>query len=166
MAEEKVVTWADIPGFDNYEVSTEGHVRDKRTGVLRKEYENDDKYLMVWLENGLTKKKFRVHILVARVFIPNPEGKPEVNHKNLNRQDNRVENLEWTTHKENMEHSFKSNKSRNSNKAKKVKCVETGKVFESYREAATSIGVTKDQISRAVKNKRKAGGYTWEDVED
>ncbi len=74
---------------------------------LRKTYVSNSGYPQVLLQNGTLKvkpKAFYVHRLVAAAYIPNPNNLPEVNHKNRNKQDNRVKNLEWVTRKENSDH--------------------------------------------------------------
>lgn len=111
------------------------------------------------------KKRAYIHRLVATAFIPNPENKRDVNHKNGNTKDNRLENLEWTTHRENTIHGrdvlglFK-----NKDKAKKVLCVELNKTFDSMCEACRFLGDYKQKgggIGFAIKNNCKAMGFHW-----
>lgn len=98
-----------IKGFkDRYEVSNLGNVRSLLTGNLMKLGVTPFGYLRVNLRyaNCRKYKSFFVHRLVASAFIPNPRGCKEVNHKDSNRQNNKVTNLEWCTRKENVKHSF------------------------------------------------------------
>lgn len=95
--------WRDIEGFDGvYQISSMGRVRSLKFGKERiLKLNNSNGYLYVFLRKNGKPKNLTIHRLVATYFIPNPENKPEVNHKNCKRDDNRVENLEWCTRKEN-----------------------------------------------------------------
>lgn len=91
-----------IPGFNGYEISTWGRVY--KNGKQVKPEVHCKGYLRVDLFNAAGRKHYKVHRLVAEAFIPNPDGKPQVNHKDGNNQNNSVTNLEWVTDEENKEH--------------------------------------------------------------
>jgi len=83
-----------------YEVSDFGNVRNCKTGYIFKGYDCDG-YLKVGFCKDKKRKHFRIHRLVAEAFIPNPENKPEVEHRDCNRKNNHFTNLRWATRSEN-----------------------------------------------------------------
>lgn len=96
--------WKPIEGFPKYRVSNYGRLKNTKGQILHP-YTNHKGYLKIGLigNDGKDHKK-RVHRLVAEAFIPNTNNYPEVNHKNLNKRDNEVTNLEWVTGEENRKH--------------------------------------------------------------
>lgn len=105
-------TWKDILRYEGlYQVSSLGRVRSNYSngrkksmdGIL-KQRDNCYGYLNVHLYKNSKRKAFLVHRIVAESFIPNPEVKNQVNHKNGNKTDNQVENLEWVDQSENQKH--------------------------------------------------------------
>lgn len=93
-----------IPGFPSYLVTRDGRVFSKN-GQEKKPSQNYKGYLVVSLRNKGKQYLRRVHRLVALAYIPNPENKPDINHKDGNKQNNQVENLEWVTNSENHRHA-------------------------------------------------------------
>lgn len=96
-------TWKDIVGYEGiYQVSTLGNVRNiKRGNMLKGRLDMYGYYRVILYKKGLRYKSFQIHRLVAMAFIHNPNNKPQVDHVNTIRVDNRVENLRWVTYKEN-----------------------------------------------------------------
>ena len=105
----KNVVWRDIPDYEGlYQINNVGQIMSLRTGQLRQDVQSGHGYRAVQLsDQSHTKKRFYVHRLVAITFLGAPSAKEYVvNHKNLNKKDNRVENLEWTTNEGNMHHAY------------------------------------------------------------
>ena len=108
----KPEAWAPVHGYEGlYEVSSYGRIKSisgPNAGNLRTLQKDTKGYAFLMLyAAGMKPKNARVHQLVAKAFIPNPDGKPQVNHKDGIRDRNIVTNLEWSTNSENNLHSFR-----------------------------------------------------------
>lgn len=155
--------WKDIPDYEGiYEVSNEGKVRTKegkttqsilhgeRTwkSIVLKEKNPNGRDVRVSLYRDKVEKQWLVHRLVAKAFIPNPENKPCVNHKDGNPRNNNVNNLEWSTHEENQNHAF-DNDLVNTNTRMFLRNKDTGdlKEFRSMAKASEFLGWNTGYVS-------------------
>jgi hypothetical protein len=91
----------DIDGYDKYDVSNYGHVRNKTTGLILKPSDNGNGYHQVILYKNGKRKNHSVHRLVLIAFVPNPDNKPMCDHIDRNRTNNCLYNLRWSTSSEN-----------------------------------------------------------------
>lgn len=139
--------WKDIPGDTLYQASTTGFVRNKKTGRIRIGVPDKDGYLRIHLHTDANTQM--VHRIIAKTFIPNPENRPHVNHKNGIKTDNNVENLEWVTVTENNRHAIATGLKK---AGRPVRIIETGETFKSISQCAKAIGA-KDQNVQAVASK-------------
>lgn len=180
--------WKEIDGFGGrYKVSSHGRVASNWGGWDMKTPSIQNGYYFVDLYFKPIKKKVSIHRLVAMAFIPNPEGKPQVNHKDSNKLNNNVENLEWVTARENALHAthvIKTNhppkmmgyklseetiakrrefyKTHPANCAKAVRCVQTGEEFSSLRKATERFNISKRGMYLAMRYNRPIKGLTFE----
>lgn len=148
--------------FPNYTISEDGEIRNSKGKIIKGEISNTG-YRRVSLSNNDVKhKKMSVHRLVAETYIPNPHNYPEVNHKNENKLDNRVSNLEWCSTLDNLNHSRVIEKASVA-KFRKVKCVTTGKIYNSIKEASDELGLYHSNIVACCNGRRATcGGLEWE----
>ena len=103
-----------------------------------------------------------MHILVAKAFCDGYKENYVVNHIDEDKFNNKANNLEWVNRKDNSLHSSYKWSGKNNYSARKVKCVETGEVFDTLIEASAKLGVNSPNIIRSIKRGIKCGGYHWE----
>ena len=149
--------WKRIKGYERYSISSEGEIMNPQ-GKLMKPFPVGAGYLQVSLWKDCKRKKFYVHRLVAEAFCENPCSYKEVNHKDGNKKNNCIENLEWCTRAENLNHSYYTLQ----NHVKAVKCLDTGAVYPSIKEAARQTGLNHTAISMCCDGRRKkTHGFHW-----
>lgn len=153
-------TWKEIPGAPGAMVSDLGHIA--IGGVVIEPQADSEGYLRCTVAPYY---RDRVHRFVALAFIQNPEGKPQVNHMNGNKSDNRAVNLEWVTVKENaVDASRKGLLSTERKKNIPIVAIGNGKIahFTSLKQAGLVLQIDPKNISKCLSGKRMtAGGYKF-----
>lgn len=158
--------WIDIEGFEGlYQVSNLGRVKRVTTGRILKGGKDKDGYLQVTLCKNSTKSTKKIHRLVAQTFVSNSENKPEINHIDEDKANNRVNNLEWSTRKENNNHGTHNERSSRTQSIPIIATnIKTGESQEFYgtNECARQLGLQASHITEVLKCKiRQTGGYTF-----
>lgn len=176
--------WKDIEGYEGlYQVSNLGRVKrimfiNNKTikpsnKVLSCNKKDKSGYVCVTLWKDGTRKYDRMHRIVAKTFIPNIDNKPVINHKDGNKANNCVENLEWVTYKENTHHALKTGLFKNTHRSKKViqydKNMKPIKQYSSTKEVERRLGYDASSIRDCCtgrKHHKTAYGYIWKYKED
>lgn len=166
--------WKDIKGYEGlYQVSNFGRIKSlpkKRNSkftekeIILKLFENTSGYIQTNLWKNKKGKNFLVHKLVAEAFISNNYNFPYINHKDENKQNNRVDNLEWCTAKYNSNYG-----TRNSRLSSPVICIELNKTYNSIKEASKDLNIQQAHISGCCAKRKHyitAGGYHWQYVKE
>ena len=172
--------WVDVKGYEGYyQVSNKGQVRSldrivtgshgkpvKVPGCVLKGEISKGYKRVNFIKEGIA-KHFQVHRLVALNFLPNPENHPVINHKDEDKLNNRLDNLEWCTYEYNNNYGSCLAK-RGASRSRPVRSIdpetgETVKEYSSFTEAAKDVGGSHGNISTCCKKRRwKAYGYRWE----
>ena len=174
--------WKPVVGYEGiYEVSSLGRVKSCERTIIRsngREINFPDKimkpsinhkgYLIIDLRKNGNRQGGFIHRLVGKAFIDNPLNKERINHKNGDKTDNRVQNLEWVTNQENMAHAYKflgrTNKAASESRKRIVEQLNGDgsivNIFESIKEAFDKTGINNiSAVCRGIK--QNAGGYKW-----
>lgn len=154
--------WKEIKGHEGaYLISSNGKVFNQRTGKYLKPTKGSNGYYHVTLCYG-EKEDCMIHRLVAEVFLPNADNLPHVNHKDENKLNNSVENLEWCTPKYNVNYG-KGALQRNSPVIQFDMAGNVVKHWNSIKEASENLSIKYQGISRVCRKQRKScGGFLWE----
>lgn len=169
---EWIVEWRDTYIYgEQYQVSNNGMVRNKKTGHLLTPQEDKKGYLRVRLSLHDKKATAKLHRLVATAFLDNPDNKPQVNHKDTNKKNNCVGNLEWVTNGENQLHAYQTGLNYVTGRAGRKKrpvCKinllngEIIKEYSSLAEAGIKNDIKSSNICKVLSGERKScGGFGW-----
>ena len=161
----EVETFVKIDGFEKYEVSNLGKIRNIKSGKILKPQLDRDGYLRLCLYENNKRKNLFLHRIIATTFIDNPEGKPCVNHIDENKLNNDLRNLEWCSVRENMIHGTRTKRVAEKLSQKVIQLDLNDNVlneFESMVQAERETGIPNGSISRCCNGKLKsAGGFKW-----
>lgn len=172
--------WKEVADFpEKYEISSLGRIKNKITNYIYKNTNKNGDYFRFCLYDKNKKRTCLIHREVAKAFIPNPNNLPCVNHKDLNKQNNNVENLEWCTVAYNTKHAIfngvdvmKGFNGYNKNKFFKKygnlyqydKNMQLVNIYENLNDAYEKTGICKRNILQCINHqegRKQAGGYIW-----
>lgn len=172
--------WKPVKNYEGlYEVSNLGNVRSVDRvvvysngrkhflkGQILKPVKNQDGYLFLWLFKDSKRKTFKVHRIIMNTFVPNPSNLPQINHKDEDKTNNCVENLEWCDSKYNINYGTRIQRvTEKCSKAVLQIDKEKDVIISEYpstQEAARKLKICQSNISACCKGKREtAGGFKW-----
>lgn len=147
----------DIKDYENYQISKDGKVYNKIKQIFMKPNLSKYGYYRVGLTNANGKKIISIHRLVAKAYLPNTLNKPQVNHINGIKSDNRLENLEWATREENMQHAYSNGLMKGFYEAsnKIVINLNNGVFYDCVTDASNSINMKYSTLRSMLQGHRK-----------
>ncbi len=154
----------EIVGFEDYYIDKEGRIFNKELRELKGKWVDNTGYYQIVLRKNKKRKYVRIHRLVALTFIPNPNNLPQINHKDGNKLNNNVDNLEWCTNSENTQHGYDSNLYHSKRRKIGVKAIHKKTkevfIFSSIRECSEKLSLNRKTIS-AILFDNKTNNYDY-----
>lgn len=161
--------WEKIEGFDNYLISNYGNVKSIKNNIILKKSINKYGYIVYCLRKKNKGFVLYAHRLVAKTFISNPNNLPQVNHKDENKLNNRVDNLEWCTNIYNSNYGTRGKRIAKKlsialkKPIKQIKNNKVIKIWDSAKDVEEKTNIKRSNICKCLKGFRKsAGGFNWE----
>ena len=156
-----------IKGFDNYYINTDGEIYSIASNKIIKEVISNSGYSQVCLWKNGKKKNFLVHRLVALTFLPNIQNLPEVNHKDFNKQNNKLINLEWCSRQYNLDYSLNAGRYKFDFSKRKINQYDLKgnliRQWQSILEASKTLNICSSHITKCCKGKlNKAKDFVWQ----
>lgn len=155
----------DIKNYENYEVSNFGRVKNKKTGRILKLEKTRDGYIRVNLCKGGIQRHALLHRLVSLAFLPNPQNLPQINHKDEDKTNNTVDNLEWCTCEYNNNYGTRNERQAEKKSKPVLQYDLLGNLIRewpSIMKVERELGISQGNISSCCSgNRSSAGGYLW-----
>lgn len=161
--------WKTIPfGDNNYQISNLGRVKNTLSNIILKQSIAGRGYLKVALYSRGHGKQHYIHRLLAEAYLENHNSEPTVNHKDGDKTNNVLSNLEWLSYSENNKHAFLKGLKSNKSNSRPVECLKEGVViarFASTREGARKMGCFQSNIRKVLDGEyTQTAGYFWRDT--
>ncbi|MFT3994747.1 MAG: NUMOD4 domain-containing protein [Dysgonomonas sp.] len=158
--------WADIADFEGlYKISNKGRIKNTIRNNNLKYFINKQGYVIVKLSKNGVRYSLRVHRLMAQSFIPNPNNYPIINHKDEDKSNYCLSNLEWCNHKYNNTYGSLPDRKSEWSKRPVIKLSKSGSIireYESVNDAGIDNNVHPSNISNCLKERNKtSAGYRW-----
>ena len=171
MNETEIEIWRDVVGYEGlYKVSNLGNVKKCLSGRILKSSNDKYGYKQIHLCKNGVQKTYKVHRLVAQAFLPNPNNLPQVNHKDENKLNNNVSNLEFCTNYYNRHYGTCIERMAKAHKKPILQYNKNENLLNEYPsiiDASKNTGINAGDICSVCKGKKKyAGGYVWRYKDD
>lgn len=170
MNKEEIEVWKTIEDYPDYMISNLGNVKSLKYGKEKILKQKLKIYYYVHLSSNGKSKYYAVHRLVATAFLPNPNNYSCVNHKDENKQNNKVDNLEWCTQEYNINYGTRNEKASKALSKPIVQIDKSGLiigVYDSTRQIERELNINHSSISQCCNGKLKScGGFKWEYLEE